>query len=138
MSCCEGGASGFAVGELAGIGIPGVCVWGEAASTPPGLTRSGSRVAAGAVAGEGITIPGVCPVWPGAGETLLGLADPAPLAAGSRFALRFAFRFGAAFGFGFGLLMPGMLWPSCCANTSGAETMTNSASSDKIVACLNL
>jgi hypothetical protein len=30
VSCCAGDAWGVADGELAGIGIPGVCIWGEA------------------------------------------------------------------------------------------------------------
>lgn len=67
-----------------------------------------------------------------------GLADFGPRTADFRFALRFAFRFGAAFGFGFDLLMPGMVWPSCCASTAGAETMQNNTTRDKTVTCLNL
>ncbi|MDQ3665281.1 MAG: hypothetical protein M3410_01565 [Acidobacteriota bacterium] len=96
LSCCAGDACESADGELEGSGSPGMCVWGEAAG-------------AGAAVGDGITIPGVCSVWPGAVGIPVGLADSVPRRGDFRFALGFTFRFGAAFGFDFGLFMPGML-----------------------------
>lgn len=53
MSCGAGDACGFAAGELAGIGIPGVCIWGEVAG-------NGEAV--------GICIPGVITCGLGEGE----------------------------------------------------------------------
>lgn len=118
VSWRAGDACSFAAGEVAGIDIPGVCVWGEA-------------VVAGAVVGIGVL--GVCSEWPPAAGITVGLADFDPRAA----VFRFAFRFGAAFGFAFDLFMPGMLWPSCWANTGGAKTMQNKTTRDKITASLN-
>lgn len=88
MSCCAGDAGWFAAGELAGLGL--------------GEPFAG-------VAGEGITIPGVCPEWPGAVGALVVLVGT--FAAGFLLTIRLAFRFGVALGlgFGFGLLMFGML-----------------------------
>ena len=80
--------------ELAGIGIPGVCVWGEA-------------VVAGADVGIGIL--SVCSEWPPTDGTAAGLADFDSRAAGFCLALPFALRFGAALGFGFDLSCP-----ACC------------------------
>jgi hypothetical protein len=122
-SCCTGDTWGLAAGELAGIGIPGVCVCGE-------------PVGAGVALGEGITIPGVC-LWPGAAAAPVGLVVFCLPAADLRLTVRFAFRFGAAFDFGFDLLIPGMTWPSCCALTAGDETMQNSTTNDQIVTWLN-
>ncbi|MGH9968346.1 MAG: hypothetical protein ACREBG_11040 [Pyrinomonadaceae bacterium] len=104
ISCCAGD-TGWLEGELAGTGIPGMCVvWDEG-------------VDAGDAAGDGITISGVCPLWPGTAGILVGLLDFALTMLGRRFALRDVFRFGVRLGLGFGLLIPGILWPSCCENT---------------------
>ena len=37
MSCCAGDTCGIATGELAGIAIPGACIWGEADGDGDGL-----------------------------------------------------------------------------------------------------
>jgi len=63
ISCWPGDSWGLASGELAGLGVSDVCiVWGEDAG-------------AGDAAGDGITIPGVCPAWPGAAGIAAGWAD---------------------------------------------------------------
>lgn len=86
---------------------------------------------------EGITIPGVCPVCTVTFGVLEGLTDFGGRTAAFLFALGFALRFGAAFGFVFDLLMPGMVWPSCCANTSRAETRQNNRATNKTITRLN-
>jgi hypothetical protein len=68
---------------------------------------------------------------------IAGLADFGARAAAFLFALGFAFRFGTALGFGFDLLIPGIVWPSCWASTSGAETRQNTTTTDKTIARLN-
>lgn len=71
-----------------------------------------------------MTIPGVCSWAAGIevpGGMLGGLADGARLAdlrlADFLLTVRTGFRFGVALAFGLGLLIPGIAWPSCCANT---------------------
>lgn len=123
MSCWAGDDRGFADGELAGIGIPDVCiVWGE-------------DVGIGDAAGDGITIPGVCSAWLGAVGRLAGLADGGLRAADFRFAFRLAFRLGVDFDFD--LLTLGMVWPSCWAS-AGDKPMSNTKPKAQIIACLNI
>ncbi len=99
ISCWAGDAGGFASGEIAGLGVSGVCiVWGEAGD-------------AGDAAGDGITIPGVCPTWPGAAGTAAGFADFGLRAAVFALGFRFALRLGVALGLG--LLTFGIVCPSC-------------------------
>lgn len=97
MSCCAGDAWGIAAGELVGIGIPGVCICGEAAGV-------GDAV--------GICIPGVIKCGLGEGEGL-GLVV---LLVAVRLRVTVLFFFGAAFGFALvaGL---GITCPSCCGST---------------------
>ncbi len=99
MSCSLGDACGTAVGEPAGIGIPGVCICGEAA---------GEGDAAG------IFIPGVitCGVGDGSGLGLVVLLVGVRLRGAGLF-LGVA-RLGFGLGFAAGL---GMTCPSCCGNT---------------------
>src|SRR5688572_19306769 len=101
MSCCAGDACGLADGELPGIGIPGVCVWGEAA---------------GAGDAVGICMPGVitCGLGEGEGLGLLALLVGVRLTRGAGLFLVVA-RLGFGFGFAAGGL--GITCPSCCGNT---------------------
>jgi hypothetical protein len=98
---------------LAGVafafGIPGISPWVSIAL--------GEATGAGDAAGDGITIPGV---WTCSGVDLLtGVGAFGARVVDLRDALRFGFgfRFGRGFDFGLGLLIPGMLCPSCWANT---------------------
>ena len=98
MSWGAGDACGCAVGELAGIGIPGVCRCGEA---------TGDAV--------GICMPGVitCGLGEGEGFGLVARLDGVRLARGATLFLGVA-RFAFGLGFAAGL---GMTCPSCCGNT---------------------
>ena len=100
MSCPLGDACGTAVGELAGLGIPGVCICGEAA---------------GAGEAVGIGMPGVitCGLGEGEGLGLVALLVGVRLARGAGLFLGVA-RLGFGLGFAAGL---GMTCPSCCGNT---------------------
>jgi len=111
MSCCAG-TGGLAEGDLAGVGITWVSAgWGDAAG-------------AGEATGDGLTIPGVCS-WPAGigvpGGVLAGLIDGGRVAdfrlGDLLLTVRIGFRVLVALGFGLGLLIPGITWPSCCANT---------------------
>ena len=100
MSCPLGDACGTAVGELAGIGIPGVCICG---------------VAAGDGDAAGIFMPGdiTCGLDDGDGLGLVVLLAGVRLARGAGLFLGVA-RLGFGFGFAAGL---GMTCPSCCGKT---------------------
>lgn len=132
------------VGDAAGIGIPGVCLCGSVVSDE----------AKGVGDAAGICIPGVC-LWgaivsaevEGVGNTagicFAGMLRTSRFLAGCSFLttalfLRVAcFRF--TFALGFGLLMPGMVWPSCCDNaTCPAESETNiNTNKHRYPYCLN-
>ncbi|HKB66525.1 MAG TPA: hypothetical protein VKC61_11785 [Pyrinomonadaceae bacterium] len=109
---------GLGDGELVGVCIPGMWRWGDALGLAEGLgtfMSIFSGAAAGFVDGElaGICIPGMffrsCFF---AGRVLFRTAV--------LFLLDALRRFTFAFGFDLALLMPGMLWPSCCENAVGA------------------
>ena len=117
MSCCAGDACGVAGGELAGIGIPGVCICGEAAG-------EGDAV--------GICMPGVITCGIGVGDGFGGLTLRAETRRARVAALFF---FGAVFGFD---LLAGFIFdmscPSCCgtaltlsANTKAIALIVRSA-----------
>jgi hypothetical protein len=109
-SISVGDACGFGGGELAGVCMPGMFMCGS--------IFSAGACGLGVAELAGICIPGMllmscvlgaCSLFR---TSVLGLRD-APR--------RFTFAFGFDFGFDFalGLLMPGMLWPSCCENATG-------------------
>ena len=119
MSIFSGDAVG-AAGLVAGICIPGVWVCGDALGLAEGMgifisIFSGDSGGFGDGELVGICIPGMLLMSCLFGGCVLFRTKVLFLLDALR---RFTFAFG--FDFGLGLLMPGMLWPSCCENAVGS------------------
>jgi hypothetical protein len=115
MSIFSGDAGGFGDGELVGICIPGMWMCGDA----PGLAEGSGvlSIFSGAAAGFGDgELAGIC--IPGMLFMSCFFAGSVLFRTTVLFLLDVLRRF--TFAFGLGLLMPGMLWPSCCENVVGA------------------
>jgi hypothetical protein len=115
-----------AVGGVAGICIPGVCVWWGV------VCRIGDDDAfgRGVDCARGVFIPGMCIP---AGMLLMSCFFAGIFLRRAGFLFRgAAFLFCFAFGFGLALLIPGILWPSCCAATLWPIENDKSSVADKI------
>jgi hypothetical protein len=123
MSIFSGDAVG-AAGEVVGICIPGVWVCGDALGLAEGMgifISIFSGDAGGFGDGElvGICIPGMFMSCFFCGCVLFRTKVLFLLDALRRFTFTFAFAFAFGLDFGLGLLMPGILWPSCCEKAVG-------------------
>jgi len=120
MSIFSGDAGRFGDGELMGICIPGVWVCGDALGLAEGMgifIFSGDAGRFGDGEFVGICIPGLLLMSCFFGDCVFFRTTVLFLPGALR---RFTFALAFAFAFGLGLLMPGMLWPSCCENADGA------------------